>query len=329
MTAIEPLMEGLIDYAGLFPPAKLPMAQAVENFATYRRSQYATILNRFICPAQRLAEFAECAEAHLADASGAVWPIAALCRGGDTVDAFLANLDGDFAAMDALAERFGGCVRIDVLEVRLPEMIIDEGDLSAVRDLAARVAERVDASAPHALTPYYEIGFVGHWREHVPQILAGLVAHNKKRDGADARCRDAAVKVRTGGLEAHMFPSVDQLTVFISECIRQDIAFKATAGLHHPVRHFADAVGAKMHGFLNLFGGAVLARALVLDDSTIACIIEDETPEHFVVDGDWFRWQNFSANVRQIKEARKAFCHSFGSCSFDEPIDDLRELGLL
>jgi hypothetical protein len=57
MTAIRTLLEGLIDYAGFAPPAALPMAAAVRNYAAYREGEYARALGRFVVPAERLAEF--------------------------------------------------------------------------------------------------------------------------------------------------------------------------------------------------------------------------------------------------------------------------------
>ena len=55
--ALHALLDGLIDYAGLFPPAKLPMGDAVRNYAAYLRSEHEWMLGRFICPVSRLEEF--------------------------------------------------------------------------------------------------------------------------------------------------------------------------------------------------------------------------------------------------------------------------------
>ena len=51
------LLRGLIDYAGLFPPASLDMADAVRNYAAYREGEHAWALGRFVVPAARLEEF--------------------------------------------------------------------------------------------------------------------------------------------------------------------------------------------------------------------------------------------------------------------------------
>ena len=54
--SIRTLLNGILDYAGLFPPARLGMAEAVANYARYREDDRSWMLSRFICPAGRLAE---------------------------------------------------------------------------------------------------------------------------------------------------------------------------------------------------------------------------------------------------------------------------------
>src|SRR5262249_39693309 len=106
------------------------------------------------------------------------------------------------------------------------------------------------------------------------------------------------------------------------------IPFKATAGLHHPIRQYRDEVKTKMHGFLNVFGAGVLAHACKLTEQQVLDIIVDEDPKNFVFDDSSFRWKDHRATEHQITAARQ-LVPSFGSCSFDEPRDDLRALGLL
>lgn len=137
-----------------------------------------------------------------------------------------------------------------------------------------------------------------------------------------------ALKLRTGGLEASSIPSVDQVAAFVDDCARRGIQWKATAGLHHPFRSFRDEVGAPMHGFLNLLVAVVLAEDPKTELGTIVEILADENPGHFHFDDDGLRWQNCRATIEQIEKARRDRFVSFGSCSFDEPRDELRELGL-
>ena len=55
-TAIETLLAGLIDYAGLYPPASLDMRAAVENYRQYRGGKHAFALGRFIVDIDRVDE---------------------------------------------------------------------------------------------------------------------------------------------------------------------------------------------------------------------------------------------------------------------------------
>jgi hypothetical protein len=113
-----------------------------------------------------------------------------------------------------------------------------------------------------------------------------------------------------------------------------NVPFKATAGLHHPIRCFkpltyaANAPQGTMHGFLNLLLMTGYAResykVTVLEE-----VMEEEFEEVFVFEDGGVRWRgHFLGNSHLAWLRRKGF-NSFGSCSFDEPIADLQDLGLL
>ena len=119
-----------------------------------------------------------------------------------------------------------------------------------------------------------------------------------------------------------------QVALAITAARAADVPLKLTAGLHHPIRHHDADIGTMMHGFLNVFVAGVLATARGLDGATIRDIIEDEDGGNFFFTDDGLRWRNHRASMTEIKFARRAAVISFGSCSFDEPRDDLRTLGL-
>jgi len=104
---------------------------------------------------------------------------------------------------------------------------------------------------------------------------------------------------------------------------------KATAGLHHPLRRFAPEVETTMHGFLNVFVGAVLAHAERLGPGEIVPILEDEDPTSYCFDDEGLSWRDRHVSTAGIAAARRELAVSFGSCSFDEPVEDLQDLGLL
>jgi hypothetical protein len=141
-------------------------------------------------------------------------------------------------------------------------------------------------------------------------------------------------KLRTGGLTPEALPSPESLADFLREAASRRIAFKATAGLHHPIRalrpltYAPDSPCATMHGFVNVFVAAAFAwrgaeRDLLRD------VLNDGDASAFQFLAGELRWRARSITVAQVQIARRDFAHSFGSCSFEEPIADLRMLECL
>src|SRR5438445_437367 len=100
------------------------------------------------------------------------------------------------------------------------------------------------------------------------------------------------------------------------------LSIKFTAGLHHPIRQFRDEVKTKMHGFLNVLGAAVLAAEHRWDVRQASVMLDDENATSFSFGEDFFAWREWTIGVERLRYRRK-FVQSFGSCSFDEPRDDL------
>jgi len=106
------------------------------------------------------------------------------------------------------------------------------------------------------------------------------------------------------------------------------LPIKFTAGLHHPIRQFRDEVKTKMHGFLNVLGAAALAAEHRWNAQQAAIMLEDENAASFSFGEDCFAWREWKIDTERL-QYRRRFVVSFGSCSFDEPREDLRALGLL
>jgi hypothetical protein len=125
------------------------------------------------------------------------------------------------------------------------------------------------------------------------------------------------LKVRCGGLTAEGFPSVEHLGMFLRFCVEHDVPFKATAGLHHAVRHFDPSLGVDRHGFLNL----MLA---------VCETVEGRDPMPVLRSTDVGQLVRLAQAVPEetAKRARWLLV-SYGSCSTSTPIDDLRTLGLI
>jgi hypothetical protein len=324
--SLRALLAGIVDYAGLFPPAKLPLHQALHNFAQYRQGADQWMLGRFIVPATRLTEltaFDKLFHDH------PPFLFCVLGRGGKTSDEFLAGLEADLTQIAHFRDRHPGRVEVDVLEVKLPDEMVRPQNQQAALDTLVRATELMERHGPPVLSPYFEIAFGADWRVALAAALALLqhvqeVAFNRLQ-----RCRPAGFKLRCGGLEPTTFPTPEQVAAVITGCRDHGVTLKATAGLHHPLYRFDAGLETHMHGFVNVFGGAVLTAVHRFDERLLEMILADEEAGHFIFNDEGFCWGKLWVSVERIRAARQQFAIAFGSCSFDEPREDLRALGWL
>lgn len=299
MSALTPLLRHAIDYAGLFPPAGLGMAEAVANFASYRASDDAWALGRFVVPVSRLAEFEKAAEAVSSTGAGeSRWRLAALV--GSDVVAELRTLD-DFNRRHA--QRGEGAVLADVVEAKAE---------------SPTAVERLMAVVPDSIQAYVEIS---------PNRDLGELIGAIHRSGGRA-------KIRTGGVTPESFPPAENVVRFVRACLDAGVPFKATAGLHHPLRadyrltYAPDSACGTMFGFLNVFLATTL-MAHGLDEHHAETLLEEREVGSIEVNESGISWRGWRVTVEAIARTRETGIVSFGSCSFTEPMGDLRSLGML
>ena len=291
-SAPRALLRDLIDYAGLFPPASLTMAQAVANYDSYLHSEWNWILGRFIVPVARIGEFEE------------------TCSG-------LPRTVGTDLAKWRLSVLLGADPGPDVERIRQFSHRMAAVESVEVKVANAEEIARLSKIIPVDLATYFEIPLFDS---------AACIA-------AVAECGRRA-KIRMGGETADRFPSAANVIEFIHLCAASNVPFKATAGLHHPLRsvhrltYQPESASAMMHGFVNLFIAAAFVRAGMQSDIAVH-LIEEQSEEAFHFDLDGVAWHQYRLSPGEIAEAHRAFAISFGSCSFTEPIADLRTLHLL
>lgn len=325
-------MEKLIDYAGLFPPARLPMDTAIRNYAEYRKGTDSWMLSRFICPAARLRELKIYKEEFFSE--GEPFHFSILIRSGKDRQEFWRGFEKDLEIIRDFLDFNEGRVTTDVIEVRLPGDVLQQANPSVVSQFLNDVAAVIETKSPVTFSAFYEADFLTagkNWPKVLNAAVKGITEHKRyvQSTGNFKRYREAGFKLRCGGVEPQMYPSPEQVATAIDLCLHHRIALKATAGLHHPVRHFNKAARVHMHGFLNVFGAAVLAKAHHLSVEQIREIIEDEDASNFMFTQRALAWKNLRASLDEIKKARDQSAISFGSCSFDEPREDLRALKFL
>ncbi len=307
--SLRALLSHILDYAGLFPPARLPLEEAIANYARYRNEPEAWILARFILPTRLMARLTP---EQLQD--GPRFVFSALGRGGDDRESFLAGIAEDAEAMAQFRARHPGRVAITLFEVRWPSRLLAQGDVAALAQLVAETRQVLGEN----LSLFWEIPHHPAWDAWMPLAVEALA-----RDG------HAGFKLRCGGVEPQMFPSIEQVARTLLACRDAGVPLKCTAGLHHPLRHFNEGMQTMMHGFINIFGGGVLAHVHGLDQTTLASILAEEAPTAFTWDEDGFAWRGLYTPIDAIHRVRAQRLISFGSCSFDEPRADLRALGWL
>ena len=248
--SLRALLANLIDYAGLYPPAALPLDRVAENYRRYLASPERWMLNRLVLPLAQLNEV---------------------------------PLDNDWRVTLLVDEDPGPLpAQVETLEIKAPRKL--------------------------SLTTYCEAP--------IDQIENGFA------------------KVRTGGLTPDSIPQSDEIADFLCQVAARRMPFKATAGLHHPIRseqaltYALNSPRAMMHGFVNVFVAAAFAWH-AQDRATLLKLLIETSPSAFQFQDNELDWRGHRLSTSQIEEARHNFAHSFGSCSFEEPIADLRKLGLL
>lgn len=296
--SLRTLLKGIIDYAGLFPPAQLPLGEAVVNHLSYRRGEDAWMLGRFVLPVSRLAEVIS------VDLS-----LTALGRGGGARD-FAEGLLADLALIESARQASDGRLTIDMLETKLPPEFVQSPE--AVRPFLTGPCEMYGRAG---IKVYFEVPAAGAERVHEALGAIGT--------GPDT----PGIKLRTGGLEPAAFPTSEEVAATLWSCSAEGLEFKATAGLHHPLPRFDNGVQARMHGFINVFLAGVFIAAGTITPKETVDLLDDMSPENFEIDDDSLAWRGHRVRQSQIQTARLSFVRSFGSCSFEEPRDDLRSLG--
>jgi hypothetical protein len=315
--SLRALLEGVVDYAGLFPPAQLSLDQSIRNYARYRQEAESWMLGRFICPAVRLSELVPYGEELFQ--SGPLLTLSVLGRGASDPLELFDELLKDISDIAAFEQRLVGRSAVDAIELRLAAEL---NFLSRYR-----LQHQVQNWKMRGLTPYCETVWGEDWRASVNRMIASLSStHVFELEGLLLPGQKCGFKLRAGGLHASSFPTVEQVAFTIVACRDEGVPLKFTAGLHHPIRHFNDSVQTHMHGFVNVFAAGVLARARRLSEEQVGAIIADEDPRSFYFDDAELRWKDYHATTAEVIAARREVV-SFGSCSFDEPREDLRKLG--
>jgi hypothetical protein len=299
MNSIRFFLSGIVDYAGLFPPAGLNMATAVSNYARYRAGVDRDLLGRFVVPAARLDEFGDAVRGllELGDASEP-WRLSVVV-GDNLVVARKAVVDFNSSHSPSSELGYAQC---DAIEIHAHT----EADVLAATQAFGK-----------SFRVFFEIPF-----DSDPRDMLRVIARHS-----------GSAKMRTGGLTEAAFPPSSAVIRFMSRCNDLGIRFKATAGLHHvlraayPLTYEADSPTGLMFGYLNLFFSAAFIRS-GMSEAEACEVLEEQSAAAFSFSDGGIAWRGRTLTASELA-ATRAHALSFGSCSFRDPVDEARALQII
>jgi len=299
-SSLRALLARAIDYAGMFPPCSLALEPALKNQANYVRSAGSWMLSTFVLP---IAKFGEADQFVSQFDKHHQLRVSALGAKAENAKDFLVEVKNASETIRLFQEQHPDPIAVVQLEMVLPQDV----DLAKLSEAAALLGEL-------KLQTFWETP-----AESAAQTIALLGRAKQPAFG---------YKLRTGGVTADAFPSSVQIARALLASTKNHVPIKFTAGLHHPIRQFRDEVKTEMHGFLNVLGAGVLSAEHNWDEAQAIEMLEDQRAASFEFHDTVFAWREWEITLDRIK-ARRKFVTSFGSCSFDEPREDLRALKLL
>lgn len=269
------------------------MNAAVESYSEHRNGSWSDLLGRFVVPVARLAEFADAAQSLLPRAGVMPWQLSAIAGPESASDRPL---------IDAFNfRRTGAKVAAVEAKAESPEQVAE-----------------IAASFPPDVEVWIELPATTEGRACLPEVA---------RTGRGA-------KLRTGGVTAEAFPRAEAVVEFLIDCHALGVPAKATAGLHHPLTgvypltYEPGSPRAAMFGFVNL----LLASTLIHSGGSATeavDLLSDPEARHFGCSSEALTWKDRRFTRAQLSDTRDFLLRSFGSCSFNEPVEGLQTLGWL
>jgi hypothetical protein len=317
MTAsLRALLAGAIDYAGLFPPAALPLDKAFPNYLDYRQTSDAWMLGRFVIPAALLGELL-CGYEEEIERESVPVPLALLGRNGSWLsgDNLIRGLSADLDLLREIHHELGNSVTAGTYEMRLTDELVRDTPEIPARVRLLGVCKTLRAAEVPGVTLFFErppgtLRDMYEFLEHVAAVGAGF-------------------KLRCDSREPSLLPSVETIALALSRCRELGIPLKLTAGLHHPLAMVDPEQGVTMHGFINVFVAAAIAMCWAPPGEILVEVLSETEPDFFTFTDQELCWKEWRVDVETVRRMREKLLISFGSCSFDEPRDGLRALGWL
>lgn len=282
------LLAAVVDYAGLFPPAALPLPEAVAEYGAAAAGPDAWMLGRFVVPAARLEELAAALHTTTADRP---WPVSAIVRDGSEEDAAaVARFN------QAMAER----ARVDSIEAK-PQ------SPGGVEWLAQRFGDGFETYVEIAPGPD-----VDSWLARVASTgLRGKV----RTGGVTAEAFPSPSALAAFLASAVRLGVPFKATAGLHHAVRGPYRLTYEAG----------SPAAPMYGYLNvLLATAALEAGARLEEAE--ALLQQTDAAALAFDEAGLRWEHARFSTEALRSLRAGRFLSFGSCSFREPAAEIAAL---
>lgn len=288
------LLEAVLDYAGMFPPAGLTLEAALREYDSARSGLHGWLLGRILLGLDRLPELEAGLGGKPGEQAGASLRIGAIATGRS-----IARLD----EVRRFNERWAGVASVESVEISAGEPSEIPAIARALEGLEVFFEVRPDSSLDTCLETIAAAGAGA-------KIRTGGVTSGAFPD-TDTLARFILASARAG------VPF--KATAGLHHALRGE----------YPLTHEADSETTVMHGFLNLSAAAALVYSAEAGLSEAQSVLDAASNAAFTFSSDGLHWGERSVAVADLVEMRRRFFRSFGSCSFAEPVGDLAALGVL
>jgi hypothetical protein len=330
LLSAQALFEGLLDYAGLYPPATLAANDALAHYVAYRSQPYGWLLSRFVLGASHLSEIGELSQYGFS--KDAPLAIALVSR----------EAMADIARLIASPLLRDGCGVLSSVEVVVdPSRSIRE-QCREVQQLLTALQRFLSLSESPAL--FFEVPYGEAWDVSFSALLEVLQELRREPSHGEEKSI-IGFKLRCGGASPSATPPPSLVSLVLSCCANLGVPVKFTAGLHQPFRHQVPAVDGGLeqvaHGYFNLLFAALVAahdreegnrgerssRSVTAEE--LSSLISEVRSQHPQFTEQGLEWQGHFLSTETISRLRATQVISFGTCSFVEPLEEALKRGWL
>jgi len=309
------LLTEILDYTGMFPPADLPVEDAVQNYLDYRSRPEGFILGRFVCPAEELSDLTRRCGNLLS--GGPPCRLAVVGR----EDPLSPELVRDVRLLDEFARYGHANTTLEAFETRLSGQTLDEWEADDVVEglnvLATTLVERHFG----ALRVFLEPPAVGEPKTVTRRTIEILGRHNVGR-GEPAPTR-IGLKLPISDSQTPSALSAEDLASAMIACRDASVPLKLAGELHHALP------AANEYGVLNVLAAGVIAASCEVAESELAALLRTDDPGAFTFDEEGLAWGRLRASISEIETARRELMVCVATGRFEELVADLKALRLL